>query len=307
MNIAACIDSVLKMVAHHKLGDKTVTCSISDNVPANIISDAMRLKQVLLNLVTNGIKFSAEPARIEIAVKASRKVDDTCYLEFSVKDNGIGIAPENFAALFKPFSQVDTRVTRKFDGTGLGLSICKKIVEGLQGTIWLESIEGRGTTFLFSIPVKLCKPEPESAPMSISPSTSVDAPSAAPVSLDVLVVEDNLVNQKVICRILSRLGHKTTTALNGVQAIDFVKSKDFNVIFMDLNMPEMGGLEATMRINALDWKQLKRPSIIALTACAFKEDKLNCLRAGMDDFISKPFTLETIQTALENYIRTKLK
>jgi len=309
-SVEQLLDSVLKMVIHHKLGEKKVVCNVSPDVPAFIEADYTRLKQILLNLITNAIKFSPDQSQVEVNVKSTKIDANNCSIEVSVTDHGIGIKPEQFSALFKPFSQVDQSFTRKFDGIGLGLSICKKIVDAMEGNIWLQSEAGKGSTFFFNFNARITKPEVVPLPVNNKVNSQTEAnagteASGATKTLSILVVEDNLVNQKVICRMLDKLGHKVRAAINGTKGIEEVNSHLFDVIFMDLNMPDISGFDVTIKINAMDWSKTPKPSIIALTACAFKEDQLRCLQVGMEDFVAKPFTLGIIQNTLERIILSK--
>jgi CheY-like chemotaxis protein len=247
---------------------------------------------VLTNLISNAIKFT--PAG-EVAVSISPVPGCDAHLAFAVSDTGIGIPPEGMERLFKSFSQVDASTTRRFGGTGLGLAISQRLAGLMGGTMWVESEPGRGSTFHFTVLV-----EPRVAPTAAAPRSSaaeVDATLGGRCPLRVLVAEDNPVNQRVATLLLQRLGYRVTTAGNGLETLAALERADYDVILMDVEMPEIDGCEATRRIRARRHAPA-RPWIIALTAGAMPEDRERALAAGMNDFLTKPVRTDALSIAL---------
>jgi len=245
-----------------------------------------RLEQVVANLLSNAIKFT--PAGKVVLSAGARLLGEDCgwRLDVAVKDSGIGIPAEAVDHIFEPFSQADSSTTRRFGGTGLGLAICKKLVAAMGGAISVESEEG--TTFRFHV---LLKPVGKGG--SLSQDDGLSCASSAIPDLKILVVEDNPVNQTVTLALLKKLGQKADLASSGATAVERVRGGVFDLVFMDMQMPGMDGVEATEAIRALPLAH--QPRIIALTANAFESDRLRCLAAGMDGFLSKPFRLEDLR------------
>jgi PAS domain S-box-containing protein len=430
LDIKQCIEESFDIVAP-KAREKNLDLLylLEPDVPSMIVGDVTRLRQILVNLIGNAVKFTGR-GEVYVHVQKIGETDGQVELQFSVRDAGIGIPPERIERLFKPFSQVDSSTTRRYGGTGLGLAICDRLVRAMGGRIWVESEQGKGSTFIFSIktsaslasvaipriylkstpPVTaqkrvllvddnqtnlhiltlLCQqwemlPRTTTAPrvalewikkgdpfdlaildhhmpemdgitlaqelrkfrsaenlplllLSSSPrsgsvpadlfravvqkpvrqsqlfdvlveaiSGAQPAPQQAPArptegkrphrQLKILVAEDNEINQKLMLRVLKQLGYDATLAKNGREVIALLESSHYDVIFMDVQMPEMDGLEATRFIRQ-KWNGARRPVIIAVTADAMKGDREKCLEAGMDDYISKPIHLEEVRDAL---------
>ena len=250
------------------------------------LGDGLRIRQILLNLAGNAVKFTEEG---EVRVQVERQPDG---LRFAVQDTGIGIPPEARERLFASFSQVDASTTRRFGGTGLGLAISKKLAEGMGGRIGVDSEPGKGSCFWFELPLV-----PTAHPADASPAAAtvnVKEPTGAG---QLLLVEDNVINQKLALTLISRLGHSADLAENGVAAVKAASEKHYDLILMDMQMPEMDGLEATRAIRAGDGPN-KATWIIALTANAMQSDQDACQAAGMNDFLSKPFDREGLAAAL---------
>ena len=427
--LRACIEEALDVLAINA-SEKNLDLLylIHNNVPAFINSDITRLKQILVNLISNAVKFTAT-GEIFISVEINSIIGNIAELKFSVQDTGIGISKENLSKLFKNFSQVDASTTRKYGGTGLGLAICKRLSELMGGRIWVNSEEGKGSTFFFTIKAVIAKTQPrrylnnqiaelnnryvlivddnatnrrlleqqckswgmkphltssgrqalnqinrgESFDLAIidmhmpemdgvqlaeeicklrpkrdlpmimlssankpenasdlfirylskpvkqsalydalvsacindwkfseravrSRYSEIDTNLAEQLPLSILVAEDNVVNQKIALKILSKFGYSGDAVENGVEAIEALMRQQYDVVFMDIQMPIMDGLEATQKIIG-QWGE-QRPWIIAMTANAMPEDKKACLAIGMDDYISKPFSLKDIQIIL---------
>jgi two-component system, sensor histidine kinase len=265
---------------------------IDENIAARVIGDENRLKQILVNLVGNAVKFT-EVGGIEVMVNGKEIRNNVQLVTFSVRDTGIGIKKEDIVKLFQPFSQVDFSSSRKYSGTGLGLSICKKLVEKMSGYIEVKSHEGRGSEFTFTIPIKVDN--------TYLPSERTDEDTFNYTPLNILLVEDNQINQLVASRIFESFGYAVDVAENGARAIEKAGITHYDLIFMDIQMPEIDGLQATETIlkNCVD----HIPVIIAMTANAMKEDEEECRKAGMSDFISKPFTIASLKKILSRWTR----
>ncbi len=253
---------------------------VAAGVPDALVGDAGRLRQILLNLVGNAVKFT-EAGGVVVSVGVQGRAGTTVDLRFEVADTGVGIPGEARARLFQSFSQADSSISRRFGGTGLGLAICKRLVELMGGAIGMESEEGRGSRFWFVLPLA---PVP-SAPM---PEDACSAPVPAMRALAVLLAEDNPVNEKVATVLLERAGHVVTAVRDGRRAVEAAATGRFDLVLMDVHMPEMDGFEATRHIRALAGAPARVP-IIAMTANVLAGDEERCLAAGMDDYIGKPF------------------
>ena len=219
---------------------------------------------------------------------------DSCLFNFSVTDSGIGISEAAQAHLFRPFSQADSSITRKFGGTGLGLSICKRMVEAMGGKIGLDSREGSGSTFWFTLRLK----KAEAAAAAKAENTA----KAGFQGKRVLVVEDNTINQMVALRHLSKLGLQATAASNGREALELIARGSFDLILMDCQMPEMDGYEATQRIRRHEVESIRKLPVVAMTANAVISEKEKCVAAGMNDYLSKPFEPKALGEIVAKWI-----
>jgi signal transduction histidine kinase/ActR/RegA family two-component response regulator len=279
------VRNIAPKAAEKKLG-LTVHCQ--PGVPEWVRGDPMRLRQVLVNLLGNAVKFTAEG---EISLSAA-PLD--AGVEFSVRDTGIGIAPEKLGLIFEPFRQADGSTTRRYGGSGLGLAICAQLVRMMGGRIWVESEPGRGSVFHFTVPFAVAKagdvPQSEGA-------ASESAPPLTP-GLRILLVEDNRINRKIATRLLEGEGHRVAGAENGRQGVGRFREGGFDLILMDVQMPEMDGWEATRAIRDLEAGSGRRIPIIAMTAHAMKGDREKCLEAGMDGYVSKPIELADLRRAI---------
>ncbi len=263
-----------------------------DSLSNYIEVDDTRLRQILINLIGNAIKFTDE-GEISVQVTTTESISEKGQILFIVKDTGIGIPEGKMSLLFDRFSQIEAERNRRYGGTGLGLAISKRLIEGMGGRIWVQSKEGAGTTFYFTITSKSI-PENEIEKLE-KPKIS---PQILPKKdISILVVEDNLINQKVVLKVLERIGFSAEIANNGFEAVEMVQEKSYDLVFMDMEMPEMDGIEATIKIRDLGEKAFS-PTIIAMTANASTEDKKRCFDAGMQDFVSKPITLQTTESVL---------
>ena len=240
-----------------------------------------------MNLVNNGIKFT-ERGNIAIRVSLEQDGDADVTIRFSVADTGIGIPADRMDRLFKSFSQIDASMTRKYGGTGLGLAISKQLAEVMGGQIGVASEEGKGSTFWFTVRLKKQRKEHDTRHRVPAPEPA-DIPGALKSHIRILLVEDNEVNQLVALSILKRLGFNADVTENGLEALDALKTEPYDIVFMDVQMPEMDGLDATKAIRDPQSKVLNPDiPIIAMTAHAAKEDRDICFEAGMNDYLSKP-------------------
>jgi CheY-like chemotaxis protein/anti-sigma regulatory factor (Ser/Thr protein kinase) len=268
-------------------------------VPSLVQGDPGRLRQILNNLMGNAIKFTHQ-GEVSMSVTKLHETQDEVDLRFAVRDSGIGIPPEKIALLFNKFSQVDASTTRQFGGTGLGLAISKQLVELMGGEIGVESEEDKGSEFWFTIRLKR-------QPAMRTPMPRKSVPEITPPSLDsdkrILLVEDNIVNQKVALGILKKLGLHADAAANGLEALRALETLPYDLVLMDVQMPEMDGLEATRQIRSAQSNVLNHAiPIIAMTANAMPEDRERCLQAGMNDFIAKPVQAMTLALALAQWL-----
>lgn len=280
-----------------------LTTQVSADVPDNLRLDPVRLRQILLNLIGNAIKFT-EKGEIALTVELERQSGCEVALHFCVKDTGIGIPPDKLTDIFSAFSQADNSTCRKYGGTGLGLAIVTKLVELMQGRVWVESQVGEGSAFNFTI---VCEAVCESAQrverVCSSKSDNADEDAASPLPpMKILLVEDNPVNQKVAARMLQRLNLDCDVAQNGVEGIEMLERQSYDVVLMDIHMPVMDGVEATRIIRRKFSGSKSRIPIIAITADALHGDRERYLAMGVDDYIPKPLRLASLQSALKRVI-----
>jgi signal transduction histidine kinase/ligand-binding sensor domain-containing protein/CheY-like chemotaxis protein len=267
--------------------------SIDPSVPTMIFADSYRLKQILINLVGNAMKFTNQ-GKVNVDVSTIQLPGDRLRLRFEVSDTGIGIAEDQLEKLFKPFNQIDSSTSRNYGGTGLGLVICERLIKLMDGQISVSSTQGAGSCFAFYIETRMhttsgIPGEPQQSQNDSEDSKELLTEAfALKYPLEILIAEDNLMNQKLIIRVLNKLGYQPALANNGTEVIDMCKEDQYQLILMDIQMPQMDGLQATKIIRKAAGRQ---PLIMAMTANAMNEDKENCIRAGMNDYISKPLDL----------------
>ena len=255
-------------------------------VPELLIGDPTRLRQIIINLVNNAIKFTHK-GKIEVSVKASDVKESEAYLAFSVSDTGIGIPQDKQGSIFEVFTQADDSTTRRYGGTGLGLAISKRLVEMMNGRIWVESEQFKGSTFHFTGVFKISKKDRLTS-VSSAEQPAFQAPTKEIRGVRILLAEDNPVNQKIAMRLLEKQGCIVEVAENGHEAVDKASKGNFDVILMDVQMPVLDGLEATRLIREGEKQTGKHIPIIAMTARAMEGDEKKCLDSGMDSYISKP-------------------
>jgi CheY-like chemotaxis protein len=274
-----------------------LTCEFGPDIPEFVVGDESRIRQIIVNLIGNAIKFTNRGS-VYVKAELQEKNSDFCRIHFFVKDTGIGIPVSKHNMIFEAFTQADSSTTRTYGGTGLGLSISLELVSAMNGGMWLESKEGGGSTFHFSIPFSFSK--------SILDVKSMEEtkPVLNKTGHHILVVDDNLINQRLISEILEKRGHSVKLAADGKEALRMFSENVFDAILMDIQMPVMDGLEAASRIRAQEKRSGGHIAIIGMTAHVTQNSLEKCLQAGMDDFITKPFQIETFLQILGS-IHTK--
>jgi signal transduction histidine kinase/ActR/RegA family two-component response regulator len=298
-DLRATVQAVIKSLAlRAREKGLELDCHVDSAVPGMLAGDPSRLRQILINLVGNAIKFT-HSGRIEVSVRQAGEAGNAVTLSFSVADTGIGIAPHILDRLFEPFVQGDNSTTREYGGTGLGLSIVAQLVALMDGEVGVESSTGKGSCFRFTARFGIpdCAEAAGWQPTVKAAGNQEGRIAGTVTPLRILLAEDNMVNQKLAARLLQRSGHEVTCVNNGMEAVNAVRRKCFDVVLMDVQMPEMDGLAATAAIRNLE-DELRHIPVLALTAHAMKGDRERCLAAGMDGYISKPICRAELQSAL---------
>ena len=287
---------------------QNVIVNLSDDIPEFILSDELKLSQVITNLLTNATKFTPEKGTITLSINKNEEINDVVILGFEVSDTGIGISKEQQKRLFLSFNQADSSISQKFGGTGLGLAISKHIVKLLGGEIWIESELNLGAKFIFTIKAKIVNAA------DINKSTENARCKSAKRRYNfqdkaLLVAEDVEINREIMSEILEETGISIDYAENGKKAVDMFRENPgkYNLILMDINMPEIDGFEATRQIRALDFPEAKNIIIIAMTANVFKEDIEKCLLSGMNDHTGKPIDSDLLFEQLNKYLTNPQK
>ncbi len=288
-DLRRCIDGACDLIRARAIAKGVdLVATIDADVPGAITGDPTRLRQVLLNLLSNAVKFT-EAGSVSLHVRRGERES----LEFAVRDSGIGLSPDGVARLFQRFGQAESSTTRKYGGTGLGLAIGKRLAELMGGTMSVESAGlGHGCTFRFSV----IAPTATLATPAVAPRTPADPAMAGRHPLRILLAEDNVVNQKLALRLLQQMGYRADLATNGREAIRRIEREPYDVVLMDVQMPELDGLDASREI-VRRWRD-DRPRIVAMTANAMQGDREACLAAGMDDYVTKPIRVEALAKAL---------
>jgi len=274
--------------------------TIPDDVPSTIVADPTRLRQVVVNLLSNALKFTTK-GRIDFNLRLDSGAAQGDAIVFEVRDTGIGMAPEVLKRLFQPFEQGDSSVTRRYGGTGLGLVICKRLIELMKGEIEVNSVPGQGSIFRFYLPYQVPERVPSTKTRRLIATTSrlklsqTTTLSGAGRDLRILVAEDNSVNMRVAQLILERLGYRADAVTNGLECLEAVQQESYDVIFMDMQMLEMDGVECTRRIRSMDLPIY----IVAMTADARSMARDQCLAAGMNDYITKPLSQAEMRRVLK--------
>ncbi|MGE0084535.1 MAG: transporter substrate-binding domain-containing protein [Desulfococcaceae bacterium] len=313
------VESVVKMLKA-KTGEKGLWLkySIDPDVPPYVTGDPVRVRQILLNFLNNAVKFT-EKGGISVRVSAENQTDTHITVKFAVSDTGIGIPEDRRDRLFQPFSQADASTTRKYGGTGLGLAISKQLAELMGGAVGLESTEGKGSTFRFTAKMRkaeggifndkclMMNDECKISSQRKKESVFHSAFSIQNSSLNILLAEDNIFNQKVVLAILKKFSLFADIAGNGREAVEALRSKPYDLVFMDMQMPEMDGITAA-RIIRNPGSGVLNPDvpIVAMTANVTKEDRQKCLDAGMNDYISKPLDSDKIISVISRMCEAEL-
>ena len=289
-SLSDCVGNILKMLAFRaRRKGVELACRIHHGVPDAVVGDPGRLRQILVNLVGNAIKFT-EAGQVVVRVEVQARKGGQASLHFAVSDTGIGIPSEKLQTIFAPFEQSDGSTRRVYGGTGLGLAICRRLVAIMDGAIWVESTPGVGSMFHFTARFGLRTDAPE------LPSTGTQRSHANTArqfrtgnrTLHVLLAEDNAINQELTRRVLEKAGHAVTVVESGREALDALDGGSFDVVLMDVQMPEMDGLDATEAIRGREEGTGRHVPIVAMTAHALQGDQETCLAAGMDAYLSKP-------------------
>ncbi len=277
-----------------------LVCEIAEALPEAFIGDPARIRQILFNLVGNAIKFTPRgKVRVRVALEGPGPDAGRAPVHISVSDTGIGIALNHLEVIFEPFRQADGTTTRRYGGTGLGLAICARLVQAMNGRIWAESEPGKGSTFHFVLDLALAGAPPEIPP---SDPALPEEPNP-PRSLRILVAEDNLVNQRLMQRLLEKAGHSPIIAEDGMEALRLLETEPVNLVLMDVQMPHLDGLKTTARIRDRERTTGDHVPVVALTAHAMSGDREKCLQAGMDAYISKPVRPEELLSTIQRFAR----
>ncbi|MDR1125801.1 MAG: response regulator [Deltaproteobacteria bacterium] len=294
------ITGILAFRAEEKEQDFTVF--LDPNIPSSLLGDDQRLSQVIANLTSNAVKFTPERGKVRLEARLLQEENGLCTIQFEVADTGIGISGEQQACLFSPFSQADSSTSRKFGGTGLGLVISKRIVELMGGRIWLKSELGKGTSFFFTVQVWRGENSPGGLRLP-APAATDETAADNYRGRAILLAEDVEINREIALALLEPTELVMDCAVNGAEALRMFKEAPgkYSLIFMDVQMPEMDGLEATRQIRALDAPEAKTIPIVAMTANVFQEDVERCLQAGMNAHIGKPLEIGLVLQKLREY------
>ncbi len=275
--------------------DLTLELKIDDAVPNGLVGDSLRLRQILLNLIGNAIKFTPANGKVTTRVRVLDSTGGGARLAFSVADTGIGIPADKLATMFQRYTQADASTARKYGGTGLGLSICKSLVELMDGAIGVNSESGKGSEFWFELPFKLA------APVVAAPKPAAAAAVQSFKGMRVLVAEDNENNQMLIELLLKRQGVEAVIVEDGTLAVENLRNNEYDLVLMDLEMPTMGGFEAVAAIREAEKSQNRRANIVALSAHAPEQERDHCLAAGMDDYMMKPIDIKALHALLSKF------
>lgn len=300
-NLRDTVENVMRLIqVQAQAKDLLLHSNVGNEIPAVLSGDASRLRQVLINLTANAVKFT-DRGVVELHATLESCSGHSITVRFTVTDTGIGISSDQVGLLFSPFVQADSSTTRKYGGTGLGLAISKQLAELMGGTIGVESREGHGSSFWFTAVFDLVQPG-EPLPTCPRPDEPVRVPANTSVSgraARILVAEDNPTNRVVALAQLHRLGYSASAVTNGAEAIEVLQREEFDLVLMDCQMPVLDGFQATGRIRRSDRSGIP---IVAMTAGAMQDDRERCLREGMDDYIAKPVELSMLQRVLSKWL-----
>lgn len=290
-------DAVQSLAVKAQAKGLELRSQVDAEAPDRIVGDPLRLRQVLVNLLDNAIKFTASGhVAVEVAVQPNSRMRPT--LLFSVSDTGIGIAPEVQERIFAPFTQADASTTRSYGGTGLGLAISSNLVELMGGRLWVHSELGYGSTFFFAVMLSVSM-DHDRLPRDSAVECQTPTPELHARSLRVLVAEDTPANQRLIAQILQKRGHQTDVAADGREAVAMARTHHYDVVLMDIQMPVMDGFQAAIALRALHQPGQPHLPIVAMTAHAMRGDRERCLSAGMDDYVPKPIDRTKLVETIE--------
>jgi two-component system CheB/CheR fusion protein len=297
-SLRQCVSDVIKgqIPSVHAKG-LALTTDIPAEVPDSLAGDKLRLQQILFNLLGNAIKFTRNGS-VTLSIVMEERLSDTAVLRFEVTDTGIGIKPQDLEKIFAPFSQADTSTTRQYGGTGLGLSICSGLVDLMGGKIWVESSEGTGTTFHVRIPFVVSRVQPERRAGRSGGLLSWDGRP-----LHILLAEDTASGRMFVTTMLHASGHRVDTACNGVEALKQWTQTEYDLVLMDVQMPDMDGIQAVRVIRECEEKKGRRTPVIALTAHAMRDDRENLLGQGFDGYVSKPVAMEALNEEMKRCLQ----
>jgi PAS domain S-box-containing protein len=296
--LSQLVDTLKEKAQEKKLSLDLV---ISEKMPDEVIGDVVRFSQILMNLISNSIKFTNQGG-VTLFVRALDKKDDRIPIEIKIKDTGIGIPESMLYDIFNSFNQASKVTTYKYGGSGLGLSIVHQLVGLMDGTINVESKEGRGTLFTLVIPFETAETQQEMENAEEGKS-SKSAEKSELDGINILVVDDYLINRRIVKGMLEKAGANVDQAETGEQALEMLSEKHYSIILMDVHMPGMGGLATTKRIRELEDQSKRDTTVIAITASVLQRDIEDCRDAGMDDFIAKPFTKKDLESTVVSFVK----
>jgi CheY-like chemotaxis protein len=281
---------------------QSFTVHVGKHIPSRLVGDDQRLTQVITNLLSNAVKFTPEGGAIRLDSHLLEEEEGVCTIQIGVSDTGIGISKEQQDRLFNSFVQAESTTSRKFGGTGLGLAISKRIVEKMDGRIWVESEPGKGSRFIFTIKARRGSEEIRGNDLAAAAENQKDEIEFA--GKHILLAEDIDINREIVLALLEPAKLEIDCAENGLQAVEKFEADPgrYDMIFMDVQMPEMDGYEATRKIRALEIPRAKTIPIIAMTANVFREDVENCLAAGMNGHVGKPLDYDEVLDWLRKYL-----
>jgi CheY-like chemotaxis protein len=284
---------------------QVLTVNVDNNIPSIVVGDDQRLSQVITNLMANAIKFTPEDGVVSLDISLLEEIDGVCKFRFEVADNGIGISTEQQLRLFNAFEQAEGGMSREYGGTGLGLVISKNIVELMGGSIWVESELGKGSKFIFTINLQQSEKKIQSVLTPDEQRYDTWDTKDAFSGKRMLLAEDIEINREILIALLDETGLEFDCAVNGKEALEMVEAAPdrYDIIFMDLQMPQMDGYEATMRIRALPVLQSVVLPIVALSANVFTSDIKKCFDAGMDAHLGKPLDIDKVFEVLRKYLK----
>jgi len=298
-DLKQCIDEVY-FILDSQASNKGLTLEVlyQNELAKSYLGDKLRIRQILLNLINNAIKFT-EHGEIQLVVNNEGEHEGHAAIHFQIKDSGIGISNENQKNLFKPFSQADNSISRQYGGTGLGLSISSQLVKQMGGEITVKSEINKGSVFYFTVNFKIDKiglTQPLSKD-ELEGAREENSCFSENFPLSILIAEDNKINQIIVRKLFEKLGYEFDLAINGQEAVEAVNNKKYDVVFMDMQMPIMDGITATLKI--IESHRALAPKIIAMTANVLDQDRERCALAGMVDFVGKPINLDDITAAIK--------